>query len=181
MNQLDPGNLGAILRTAFFLGVDIVAIANRGSAPISPVALKASAGASENLTLVSVNEPENFLDTCKKNAWKVYAAAAASPEKQPRSKAYVTTSALGSPPQEHACIVVLGSEGEGLRWSVKNKANLLVAIEGPRLGQGRVDSLNVSVAAGLLCEAFLRKPKGTAIDGPNARTDQQRSMTGRLF
>lgn len=49
---------------------------------------------------------------------------------------------------------MLGGEGEGLRWNLQKKADYLVRIEGQRLGQGGVDSLNVSVAAGILCEAF---------------------------
>ncbi len=49
---------------------------------------------------------------------------------------------------------MLGGEGEGLRWNLQKKADYLVGIEGQRLGQGGVDSLNVSVAAGILCESF---------------------------
>ncbi|KAL2045791.1 hypothetical protein N7G274_002222 [Stereocaulon virgatum] len=155
---LDPGNLGAILRTAFFLGVDAVAISNRRSAPLSPVALKASAGASESLPLLMVNQPGQFLDKCQNNDWKIYAAVTPSPGNSSRTGHYFTTSTLGCPVQKHPCIVVLGGEGEGLRWNIQSKANFNVGIEGRRFGQTQVDSLNVSVAAGLLCEAFLRKP-----------------------
>lgn len=159
------------MRSAFFLGVDAVAIANRSSAPLSPVALKASAGASESLPLISVNQPGPFLDSCKKNGWKVYAATAPTPDKKSAFNNYYSTSALGSPVQDHACIVVFGSEGQGLRWNIQRKADYNVGIEGPRGGQGRVDSLNVSVAAGLLCEAFLRKPVDN-VKGLNASSDK---------
>lgn len=135
-----------------------MAIANRSSAPISPVALKASAGATENLPLVSVDQPGRFLDQCKTNGWKIYAAASPGSYKRPNSDRYLSASALGSPIRENPCVLVLGAEGEGLRWDIQKKANFDVGIEGQRLGQGKVDSLNVSVAAGLLCEAFLRKP-----------------------
>ena len=53
---------------------------------------------------------------------------------------------------------MLGGEGEGLRPNLRKRADFVVGIEGHRLGKGGVDSLNVSVAAGVLCEAFLRKP-----------------------
>lgn len=53
---------------------------------------------------------------------------------------------------------MLGGEGEGLRWNLQKKADYTVSIDGRRKGQGGVDSLNVSVAAGLLCEAFLQEP-----------------------
>ena len=155
---LDPGNLGAILRTAFFLGVDTVAISNRNSAPLSPVAIKASTGASEALSLVSVSQPGNFIDRCKGNGWKIYAAAAPSPGKRTGLGNYLSSSNLGDPIRNHPCILILGGEGEGLHWNIRRKADFDVGIDGPRIGRSNVDSLNVSVAAGLLCEAFLRKP-----------------------
>lgn len=166
---LDPGNLGAILRTAFFLGVDTVAISNRSSAPVSPVALKASAGASETLPLLSVSQPGSFIDTCKSNGWKIYAAAAPTPGKRTGVGNYFSTSNLGSPVRNHPCLLILGGEGEGVRWNVQRLADFDVGIDGPRIGQGKVDSLNVSVAAGLLCEAFLRKPdkrRENVVDAP---------------
>lgn len=162
---LDPGNLGAILRTAFFLGVDTVAISNRNSAPISPVAIKASAGASETLPLVSVGKPANFIDQCKGNGWKIYAAAAPTPGKRIGLGNYLSISGLGNPLRNQPCLLILGSEGEGVQWNIRRKADFDVGIDGPRIGRSNVDSLNVSVAAGLLCEAFLRKPiKGRRID-----------------
>lgn len=60
--------------------------------------------------------------------------------------------------RDHPCLLILGGEGEGLRWNIQSKADLKIGIEGMRAGHIGVDSLNVSVAAGLLCEAFLRKP-----------------------
>ena len=53
---------------------------------------------------------------------------------------------------------MLGSEGEGLRKALLKKSDITVSIEGRRGALNGVDSLNVSVAAGLLCEAFLRPP-----------------------
>lgn len=73
-------------------------------------------------------------------------------------RSQLTTSNINSPARNHPCVLVLGGEGEGLRWNLQKKADFLLSIEGHRSGQGGVDSLNVSVAAGLLCEAFLRRP-----------------------
>ena len=53
---------------------------------------------------------------------------------------------------------MLGSEGQGLRLNLLKKADYLITIEGQRKDVGGVDSLNVSVAAALLCEAMLRRP-----------------------
>lgn len=52
---------------------------------------------------------------------------------------------------------MLGAEGEGLRPNLRKKANFDVGIEGHRLRHSGLDSLNVSVAAGVLCQAFLRQ------------------------
>ena len=156
---LDPGNLGAIMRTAYFLGIDAVAISNRNSAPFTPITLKASAGASENLPLLSISQPGSFIDECQKHGWKFYAAVAPGNNPSggaPFRKPYYSTSTLNCPPRDHPCVLILGGEGEGLRWNIQKKADYAVGIEGYRAGQGGVDSLNVSVAAGLLCEAFMR-------------------------
>lgn len=151
---LDPGNLGAILRTASFMGVTAVAITKRGSAPITPVVLKASAGAAEALTLFSVDSPVDFVRESSANGWKIYAAVAPKPgrEAQDLDTRSVEQSdpLLGSP-----CVLVLGSEGEGLSRQLTRAANFNVSI--PNMsGSKVVDSLNVSVATGLLCSAFLR-------------------------
>ena len=121
------------------------------------MALKASAGAAELLPLMTASQPIAFLDACKANGWKVYAADTPGHSDVPHSKAF-TTSDIGSPLRKNPCILILGSEGEGLRWKIQKKADFEISIEGQRHGQGGVDSLNVSVAAGLLCEAFLRRP-----------------------
>ena len=178
-NVLDPGNLGAILRSAFFLGVDTVAISIRNSAPISPVANKASAGASETLPLVSVSQPGTFIDQCKSNGWKIYAAAAPAPGKRTGLGNYLSSSNLGNPVRKHPCILILGGEGEGLHWNIRRKADFDVGIDGPRIGRSEVDSLNVSVAAGILCEAFLRKPLGGKYSSPSGGANVQ--VDNRVF
>ena len=125
-------------------------------APFSTVALKASAGSAEFLPLMTASQPISFLDACKASGWRVYAANAPKKGRAPMPKAF-STSNFGRPLQNDPCILVLGSEGEGLRWKIQKKADFEVFIEGQRHGQGEVDSLNVSVAAGLLFEAFLRQ------------------------
>lgn len=160
--QLDPGNLGGILRTAHFFGVDAVAISNRNGAPLSPVALKASAGASEVMELMSIAHPRAYIDESKRNGWVFYAAVAPSSSTGCDSKrvARLTTSDLRYPirlVKDHPCVLMLGGEGDGLPWDLQKKADFEVGIEGYRASQGGVDSLNVGVAAGLLCDSFLRE------------------------
>ena len=75
---------------------------------------------------------------------------------------------------------MLGGEGDGLNPVLQKKADFNIGIGGQRRGEGGVDSLNVSVASGLLCEAFLRMPAGTQGFKTN---HARRSSTGpnRLF
>ncbi|KAF2099729.1 alpha/beta knot [Rhizodiscina lignyota] len=76
---LDPGNLGAIIRSAYFLGVDALAIDHGTCAPPSNVALKASAGAAEVMPLLSIESTRNFLAESKKNGWSIYAGMTPEP------------------------------------------------------------------------------------------------------
>jgi len=72
----DPGNLGAIIRSAYFLGIDAIALSKHTTAPLTPVALKAAAGAAEALPIIVYDSPTTFLDSSISNGWKVYAAVA---------------------------------------------------------------------------------------------------------
>ena len=135
-------------------------MSERNCAPLSPVTLKASAGASESIRLLSISQPQRFVEESQKNGWKFFAAAAPTEpvEKHRRQQMYISTSSLQCPPRTNPCVLMLGGEGEGLRQILRRKADYIVGVEGQRIGQGGVDSLNVSVAAGVLCEAFLRQP-----------------------
>ncbi|KAH6674366.1 RNA methyltransferas-like protein [Halenospora varia] len=155
----DPGNLGGIIRTAAFLGVSAVAISTRNSASFSPVVLKASAGASESVTLFAVNKSDRFIQGSRLAGWKVFAAVAPSPGGKASTKPKkVSTDSLGDPLSHDPCILMLGSEGEGLRSNLRSKADVEVFIPG-RGRRFNVDSLNVSVAAGILCNSFLSRSK----------------------
>ena len=164
---VDPGNIGGIIRTASFLGVTAVAISTRNSASFTPVVLKASAGASENITLFSVNKPAGFIVDSKTAGWRVYAAVAPSKRNDPSMPASLSTDDLADPLSQAPCILMLGSEGEGLRWNLRSKADVDLYIQGS--GQSfNVDSLNVSVATGILCHAFLSS-KGSDATGTVAK------------
>ncbi|WYZ41617.1 hypothetical protein EsH8_V_000512 [Colletotrichum jinshuiense] len=153
---LDPGNLGAILRTARFLGVSAVAITQRTSSTITSTVLKAAAGAAEELRLFSVDDPVAFLDASQKAGWTSYAAVAPTPGLRNDSRQWTPDSIEDSKPLiKQPCILVLGNEGSGLPYDVRRKATHEITI--PRMmAASSVDSLNVSVAAALLCNSFLR-------------------------
>ena len=137
----DPRNLGAVLRTADAANVDAVLIPKNRAVGITPAVHKASAGASEHVPIVRVTNIAQTVDLLKKaGIWVVGAAGNASCS---------YTDANFSIP---LCLV-LGGEGEGIRRLVKEKCDYLVHL--PMLG--KIESLNVSVAAGVLLYEVLRQ------------------------
>ncbi|KAF2768549.1 alpha/beta knot, partial [Teratosphaeria nubilosa] len=162
---VDEGNLGNILRTAHFYGVDAVAVATGTCAPLtSAIMAKASAGACEAVRLLAVPKPSQFIFDSAKAGWKVYAAVAPDDKSETKPGAKRTSServGADGPLGRHPCILMLGAEGEGLRANLVNKADYLLSIgrgsSGKEVVDVGVDSLNVGVAAGVLMDAFLRK------------------------
>ena len=137
----DPRNLGAILRTADAANANAVLIPKNRAVGITPAVHKASAGASEHVPIARVTNIAQTIDRLKKaGIWVVGSVGDAS-------CAY-TDADFRVP----LCLV-LGSEGEGIRRLVRHKCDYLVHL--PMLG--RIDSLNVSVAAGILLYEVLRQ------------------------
>jgi 23S rRNA (guanosine2251-2'-O)-methyltransferase len=129
----DPHNLGAILRSADQLAVDLVVATLRRSVSETPTVLRASAGASRYVSFLRVTNLVQALETCKRRGYWIYGADMAG---EP-----VATHRFDGP-----VAVVMGGEHRGLRRLVKGACDFLVRIP----TRGRVDSLNVSVAAGIL-------------------------------
>jgi 21S rRNA (GM2251-2'-O)-methyltransferase len=163
---LDPGNLGNILRTAHFYGVDAVAICTNTCAPVNlPTVQKAASGAAEALTILSISTPANFVTTCKKNGWLIHAAVApqaSSASATDTAKKYLFTNTMTSPLARGSSLLMIGAEGQGLRVNLATKADVNVGVRGvkapvPELDVG-VDSLNVASSVAVLLEAFLRRP-----------------------
>uniref|UniRef100_A0A0D9V5G9 rRNA methyltransferase 1, mitochondrial n=1 Tax=Leersia perrieri TaxID=77586 RepID=A0A0D9V5G9_9ORYZ len=162
---MDPQNLGAIIRSAYFFGAEGVVLCAKNSAPLSGVVSKASAGSLELIELLSCRNMMQFLSSSAENGWRVVGGIVA-PKAIPLSEV-----APGEP-----TILVLGSEGTGLRPLVERSCTDLVRIPGNVDGSAvgadintdggeegdnylanqdmksflAVESLNVSVAAGVL-------------------------------
>ncbi|KAK2019330.1 SpoU rRNA methylase [Colletotrichum eremochloae] len=153
---LDPGNLGAILRTARFLGVSAVAITQRTSSAITPTVLKAAAGAAEELRLFSVEDPVAFLDASQTAGWTSYAAVAPTAGLRNDNRQWTPQGIEEAKPlTKEPAILILGNEGSGLPHDIRKRASREITI--PRMVMSSsVDSLNVSVATALLCNSFLR-------------------------
>ena len=140
-NIQDPRNLGAILRTAEAVNADAVIIPKNRAVGITAAVHKASAGASTYVPIVKVTNIAHTIDTLKNSGiWVAGAAEEAS--------CLYTDVDFRVP----VCLV-LGSEGKGLRRLVKQKCDYLVHL--PMLG--KIDSLNVSVAAGVLLYEVIRQ------------------------
>lgn len=169
LNEIvDPGNLGGILRTASYLGVDAVAITTRGSSTLTPVVLKSAAGAVEEVSLFTVDDSVKFIEASSKAGWRTFAAVAPPDRKlvKKHGDKFVSTEEIEakSPLNEHPCLLVLGNEGYGLSKPIKVAADYELSV--PRFVQNScVDSLNVSVAAGLLCHAFVKEPLVAELPG----------------
>jgi 23S rRNA (guanosine2251-2'-O)-methyltransferase len=137
----DPHNLGAILRTADAAGADGVVIPERRASGVTGTVTKASAGASEHLPIAKVTNIARTVEELKdRNIWTV-----GLDERGPQ-----TYDALD---YNMNCALVLGAEGKGLHDLVKKKCDFLVSI--PMLG--KVPSLNVSVAAGVVLYEIVRQ------------------------
>jgi 23S rRNA (guanosine2251-2'-O)-methyltransferase len=148
----DPQNLGAILRSADQLAVDLVVLPSRRSAQENVTVSKVSSGASEYVPLAVVPNIASALETLKENGFWIFGADGDGQR----------TDALKL--NGKVCIV-MGSEGEGLHRLVREKCDFLVSIP----TAGHVDSFNVSVAAGiLLFEA--RRQQGFPHTGKKARS-----------
>jgi len=161
----DPQNLGAIIRSAYFFGASGVVLCAKNSAPLTGVVSKASAGALELMELRYCKNMMQFLVTSAENGWRVLGGSV-SPKAVPLDEVLP-----GAP-----TILVLGSEGTGLRPLVERSCTQLLRIPGNvplDLSTGgvndtdtaetnsgcsgeefrsflAVESLNVSVAAGVL-------------------------------
>lgn len=168
----DPGNLGAIIRSAYFLGVDAVVLIEHGTAPISPVVLKTSAGAAEYLPLLTVKNEHAFMKSSQENGWTFFAAS--SPDSAPKSKIgpkLISSSVMTTALSEGPCVLLLGSEGEGIRPQLLKIANGTVGVESARGSQQGLDSLNVSVAAALLMQEILQGPSRRSADSSDADSE----------
>ncbi|MCL2293925.1 MAG: 23S rRNA (guanosine(2251)-2'-O)-methyltransferase RlmB [Spirochaetes bacterium] len=138
----DPHNFGAILRSADQFGVDLVIIPGNRSAGENATVRKTSAGASEYVSVVDDNLARS-IDALKKSGFWVYGA-------DMKGQPCMSQDLRGR------IALILGSEGKGISRLLAEKCDGLVKI--PSLG--RIDSLNVSVACGILLYEIIRQQTG---------------------
>lgn len=136
----DPHNLGAIIRTAECAGAHGVIIPKRRAAGLSYAVGKASAGAYEYMPVARVTNIPNTLEELKERGCWIYGA-------DMNGETYCSSDLKG------ACVLVIGSEGNGLGRLVREKCDVILSV--PMCG--KINSLNASVAAGVLMYEFTRQ------------------------
>ena len=129
----DPHNLGAILRSADQFGVDLVIIPERRSVQANETVVKVSSGAAQYVPLSVVTNLSREIDKFKDNGFWIYAADM-NGESSYKEKFAERT------------LLVMGSEGAGISQIVRKNSDYIVSIP----MRGHIDSLNVSVATGIL-------------------------------
>jgi 23S rRNA (guanosine2251-2'-O)-methyltransferase len=135
----DPHNLGAVCRVAEAAGCSGVVVPERRSAEVTPAVCRASAGAVEHLPVARVRNLADWLGEAKQREAWVYGAAADARVPYDR------------PDYRGRVVLVLGSEGRGLRPRVAAACDELVFLPSP----GHVGSLNVSTATAALVYGIL--------------------------
>lgn len=130
----DPMNLGAILRSADAAGAAAIVLPKRRTAPLSPVAVKASAGALAHLTIVKVSSLADALLRLHGRGFMVAGLDLGGEDLHD-----------AAPTLSGPLVMVLGQEGAGLHRLVRERCDRLITIR----MHGHVESLNVSVAAGV--------------------------------
>ena len=136
----DPHNLGAIIRTACFAGAHGVIIPKHRAVGLTPAAVRASAGAVHHIPVAKVaNISKTIEELREEGLW--FVCADMSGESMYK---LTLTGPIG---------VVIGAEGDGVSRLVREKCDFVAAI--PR--KGPLDSLNASVAAGVLMYEIVRQ------------------------
>jgi 23S rRNA (guanosine2251-2'-O)-methyltransferase len=137
----DPRNLGAIIRTAECAGVDALFVPERRAAGLTETVAKAAAGALEYLPVARAQNVARLVEDFKeRNIWTVGTDADAN-------------ISYADWDWTQPCAVLLGGEGAGLRRLVRERCDALVRIP----MRGRITSLNVSVAAGIVLYEAVRQ------------------------
>jgi 23S rRNA (guanosine2251-2'-O)-methyltransferase len=140
-NVQDPHNLGACLRTADATGVNGIIITKDNAVGITPTVCKVASGAAETVPVYLVTNLARTLRWLKEQG--IWIAGAAGEAEQTVYQADLTMSLA----------LVIGAEGSGMRRLTKEQCDFLVKL--PMLGQ--VESLNLSVAAGVLLYEVIRQ------------------------
>ena len=137
----DTHNVGAILRSAECSGVNGVIVTKHNSAPINETVVKTSAGATEHVKIALVNNLANAIDELKENGFWIVGSSLEN------AKPYTEVD------YKIPIALIVGNEEKGIRKLTADKCDFLVQIP----MTGKLQSLNVSVATGILLFEIIRQ------------------------
>lgn len=146
----DPMNLGAVLRSAYFLGVDRVVSSLRNSCPLTPVVSKASSGVMEIMGVYGYENLADLLKLKKNDGWQVVGTVGAEAASSPVPVIQCSDFQMTKP-----TLLLMGGEGKGLSLELFQQCHLLLTIPSQKNLHPGVDSLNISVATGILLYSIL--------------------------
>ncbi|XP_032860747.2 rRNA methyltransferase 1, mitochondrial [Tyto alba] len=145
----DPMNLGALLRSAYFLGVDRVVATQRNSCPLTPTVSKASSGVMEVFDVYSTDDLQSFLKTKTAEGWEVVGTVS-----KPEDAENIPVMNCLEFQWNKPVIIVIGSEGDGLSLETQLLCHRMLAVPPGRALHPGIESLNVSVASGILLHSI---------------------------
>ncbi len=130
----DPGNLGAIVRSAAQFNINSIIIPEKKASPLTPASIKSAAGGDQFVDIITTNNLSRAMEELKKIGFWIGAADSEGSSK-------IKSIKMNTP----FCIII-GSEGKGVRKLIKEKSDFLISIP----TTNKLDSLNASVSAGIL-------------------------------
>jgi 23S rRNA (guanosine2251-2'-O)-methyltransferase len=136
----DPHNFGAIIRSSLAANADLIVIPKDNSVEVTPTVIKVSVGLAFRIPILRVTNLSRFIENIKKRGFWVYGADMSH-------NIYYEMDLTGN------VALVMGNEGSGIRNNVKEKCDALISIP----MANNVDSLNVSVSAGILLFEIYRQ------------------------
>ncbi len=164
----DPQNFGAILRSAAFFHADGVIISKENQAPVTETVIKASAGGAFHIMIARETNLHQVLVQLKEKGYWIATSSANSPLE-------ITNVDFKIP-----LAVIVGNEGSGVKRILREKSDITFSV--PRLG--KIDSLNVSVATGIICYEIQRQRSRYGVIGapespsPSAGTADRSEIKG---
>ena len=138
----DPHNFGAIIRTCEASGVDYIIIPKNRSVEINSTVMKTSAGALNNMKIIEVSNLSNAMKKLKENGFWIYST-------DMNGENYTDVK------YDSKTAIVIGNEGSGISKIVRDNSDFIISI--PMVG--KVNSLNASVAAGVVIYEVVRQRK----------------------
>lgn len=150
----DTHNLGALIRTACAVGAQAVVLPERRSAGLTPAVVQAASGAVEYIPVARVANLDRTIELLKERSFWIFGLD------ERGDKSYDQVDYGGN------CALVVGGEGKGLHQLLKKRCDFLVRIP----AQGKISTLNVSVAAGIVLFEVARQRRSSAAKNSAPKT-----------